>query len=360
MYRDENVDNELKNLLNENNKIPESIKLKKESAFAEIRKTVINKEAVREKSYMKKKKVGLVAAVLAGVLLVGTPIVAAVRGVLLDGKYQGIQKAVEKGYVQNVEGVFAEDKGIKMELTNVVSDPTAISLRFKISAENKNDIKKLGLDSDTKGRVAFNIIDDKGRVIEGYDPEEGSYTVPIKGENEEDIWLTSGGDNSVDTSNISNGEIYYDYMINSTEGNLKDIKGLSIEVVKLGKLKGNWKMNVDFTEEMMATNVVTYEATEKNDKVEVIEAKQMATGLMVTFAVKPGLDENIILYTKIEDMQGNRYSTERAASMEVLEDGRDKVVMTFDISKFNSLEEFYLVVENFEGVDQKVKMKIKK
>lgn len=359
MYREDNIDNELKNLLNTDKEIPKSVKVKKENAFAEIRKMNTNKENVREKYYMKKKKIGVIAATLVGVLLVGTPIVAGVRGLLLDGKFKGIQDAVQNGYVQNVEGVFAEDQGIKMELTNVIADPTTISLRFKISAKNKGDIKKLRLASN-KSLVAFNIVDDRNRVIEGYDPKEGSYTVPIKGENGEDIWLTSGGDDSVDTSNIDNGEIYYDYMINSTEGNLKDIKGLSIEAVKLGKLKGSWKMKVDFTEEMISAELATYEVVGTNENIEVFEARQMATGLMIDFAIKSGLDENLILYTKVEDIQGNRYGTERAASMEALEDGRDRAVMTFDISKFNSLEEFYLVVGNFEGADQRVKMKIKK
>lgn len=359
MYRD-NIDKELANLLNDNNEIPQVVRSKMDDAFQEIRNNNGSKDELRGKKHMNKKKVGVIAAALVGVMLVGTPIVAGVRNLILDGNFKGIQEAIDNGYVQNVEGVFAEDNNIKLELMNVVADPTTISLRFKITSDNINELKKLGFDKSDKGSISFNLIDDRGRVLEGYDPKEGSYTVPVKGDNGEDTWLTSSGSCSADTSNINNGEIYYDYMINSSEGNLKDIKGLSIEAVKMGTLKGSWRMNIDFTEEMISSETAIYEVVEGNENIEVFEAKQMATGLMIDFAIKPGLDESLIVYTNIEDMEGKKYDVERAAWMEVLEDGRDRAGITFEISKFNTLEEFYLVVENFEGKELKVKMKMKK
>lgn len=352
MYKD-NIDKDLEKLFNEDNNIPESIKRKKELAFSQIMKMEEDKN--RGKVKMKRKSLKA-AAVLVAVLAIGVPTVASIKGLLFGGEYKGIQTAVENGYEQNVEGVFAEDKGIKVDLIHAVSDPTAITLRFKISADKESTLKSLGLSNENKGQVAFNIVDDKGRVIEGYDPKEGSYTVPVVDENGKETWLTGFGDSNVDLSNIKNGEVYYDYMIGSTEGNLKDIKGLSIEAVKIGALTGNWKMDLEFKEEMITEVIQSYSKFEKNDKVEVFGAKQMATGLMIDFAIEPGLDENIILQGKIEDMDGNRYGTERAGSMEVMEDGRDKVVMTFEISKFDSLEEFYFVVENFKGEELKVKV----
>lgn len=342
----------LYDLFNEDDKIPDSIRAKKENSFNEIRK-MENDKKMNNGFSIKKKLIASIAVFLL-ILGIGTPIAAHMKWRFLDGRDKGVQEAIDNNYDQNLDGVFAKSNGVTLELTNVITDPTVIALRFKITSEE--NINKIGLDTNKKCNIAFNIIDDRERVIQGYDNIEGIYSGKVESESGEIIRLSSGGSESLDMSNADEDILYYDYMITSTEGNLKDIKGLTIETDSIGELVGEWKLQVEFDKEITGSTNREYDVVKTSEKIEVIQAKQMATGLLVKFIVKGDVDENIVAKTKIEDSEGNLYGTNRAATLGTLNDGNNEVEMIFETSKFNVLERFNLVIDGF---DEKVEFKLK-
>lgn len=349
-----NIDDEIKNLLNKEETIPMSIRNKKEEAFNIIRDMKI-KDTKNKKSLFNKKNIAVVTVLIVGGITLTSPILANVKDLIFNGRYKGVQTAIDNGYEQNIEGVYSESNGIRLEVIKAIVDPTMINLKFKVSSEDIKNMKKFKYAENGPNINTFNITDDKGRVIQFYDEKEGIGTKPIVDENGKEVWLVSGGDTSVDTTDISNGNVYFDIMLNSAEGNLGGIKSLNLQTNKIANLKGDWKLDVELDEAMINNDVVNYVTTGSNDNVEVLEAKGIATGIKVKFMVNAPIDESIISKVKLVDKDGVVYRTDRPGWMEV-ENGKDIVEITFEASKFNNLDKFDFVIEDLNGKDEVIKL----
>ncbi|WP_288479762.1 hypothetical protein [uncultured Clostridium sp.] len=349
-----NIDDEIKNLLNKEETIPMSIRNKKEEAFNIIRDMKI-KDTKNKKSLFNKKNIAVVTVLIVGGITLTSPILANVKDLIFNGRYKGVQTAIDNGYEQNIEGVYSESNGIRLEVIKAIVDPTMINLKFKVSSEDIKNMKKFKYAENGPSINTFNITDDKGRVIQFYDEKEGIGTKPIVDENGKEVWLVSGGDTSVDTTDISNGNVYFDIMLNSAEGNLGGIKSLNLQTNKIANLKGDWKLDVELDEAMINNDVVNYVTTGSNDNVEVLEATGIATGIKVKFMVNAPIDESIISKVKLVDKDGVVYRTDRPGWMEV-ENGKDIVEITFEASKFDNLGKFDFVIEDLNGKDEVIKL----
>lgn len=348
-----NIDDEIKNLLNKEESIPISIRNKKEDAFNIIR-DMERKDMKSKKSLFSKKNIVIATAVIVGGITLTSPILANVKDLIFNGRYKGVQTAMDNGYEQNVEGVYSESNGIRLEVIKAVVDPTMINLKFKISSEDINKIKKFKYSEKGPSINIFNITDDKGRVIQFYD-EEGTGSKPIIDENGKELRLLTASDESVDVNDKSNGIVYFDIMLNSAEGNFEGIKSLNLQTNKIGNLKGDWKLDVKFDEVMANNDVVNYITTESNDNVEVLEAKGMATGIKVKFRVNVPIDESIMLKVKLVDEDGVEYRTDRPGWMEV-DNGKDIVEITFEATRFDNLDKFDFVIEDLNGKDEVIEL----
>lgn len=345
-----NIDDEIKNLLNKEESIPMSIRNKKEDAFNIIR-DMESKDMKNKRNLFSKKNIAVATVVIVGGITLTSPILANVKGLIFNGRYKGVQMAIDNGYEQNIKGVYSESNGIRLEVIKAVVDPTMINLKFKVSSEDIKNIKKFKYAENGPSINTFNITDDKGRVIQFYDDKEGIETKPIVDENGKEVWLLSGGDESVDIKDMDNGNVYFDIMLNSSEGNLGEIKSLNLQTNKIANLKGDWKLDVKLDEAMTNNDVVNYIVTVSNDNVEVLEAKGMATGIKVKFMVNVSIDESIISKVKLVDEDGIEYKTDRPGWMAV-ENGKDIVEITFEASKFDNLDKFDFVIENLNGKDE--------
>lgn len=348
-----NIDNEIKHLLNKEEVIPDSIRSKKEDAFNMIR-NMENNEMKNKRTLFDKKNIAIATIVIVGGISLTTPILANVKELIFNGKYKGVQTAIDNGYGQSIDGLVSKSNGINLEIIKVISDPTMINLKFKVSSEDISNIQNFKYNENGASINTFNISDDKGRIIQFYD-EEGTGTKPIIDENGKEVWLVSGGDEHVDTSDIDNGNIYFDIMLNSSEGNLEGIKSLSLQTNKIANLKGDWKIDVEIDESMINENIVNYTTTESNDKVEVLKAEGMATGIKVKFMVNIPIDESIISKVKIIDENGIEYKTNRPGVMGV-ENGKDIVEITFEASKFDNIDKFDFIIEDLDGKDEVVRL----
>lgn len=348
-----NIDNQIKDLLNKEEVIPNSVRNKKEEAFDMIR-NMENNEVKVKRSLFSKKNIAIATVVILGGISLTTPILANVKDLIFNGRYKGVQTAIDNGYEQNVEGIASESNGINIEVIKVIADPTMMNLKFKVSSDDIKKISEFKYTENGPSINTFNITDDRNRVIQFYD-EEGTGTKPIIDENGKEVWLVSGGDESVDISDIDNGNIYFDIMLNSSEGNLAGIKSLSLQTNQIANLKGNWKIDVEFDEMMTTNDEINYITIESNDKVEVLEATGMATGIKVRFKVNTPIDESIISKVKLVDENGVEYKSDRPGMMKV-EDGKDIVEITFEASKFDNIDKFDFVVENLDNTDEIVKL----
>ncbi|MGL5507949.1 MAG: DUF4179 domain-containing protein [Paraclostridium sp.] len=348
-----NIDNQIKDLLNKEEVIPNSVRNKKEEAFDMIR-NMENNEVKVKRSLFSKKNIAIATVVILGGISLTTPILANVKDLIFNGRYKGVQTAIDNGYEQNVEGIASESNGINIEVIKVIADPTMMNLKFKVSSDDIKKISEFKYTENGPSINTFNITDDRNRVIQFYD-EEGTGTKPIIDENGKEVWLVSGGDESVDISDIDNGNIYFDIMLNSSEGNLEGIKSLSLQTNQIANLKGNWKIDVELDEMMTTNDEINYITIESNDKVEVLEATGMATGIKVRFKVNTPIDESIISKVKLVDENGVEYKSDRPGMMKV-EDGKDIVEITFEASKFDNIDKFDFVVENLDNTDEIVKL----
>lgn len=348
-----NIYNQIKDLLNKEEVIPNSVRNKKEEAFDMIR-NMENNEVKVKRSLFSKKNIAIATVVILGGISLTTPILANVKDLIFNGRYKGVQTAIDNGYEQNVEGIASESNGINIEVIKVIADPTMMNLKFKVSSDDIKKISEFKYTENGPSINTFNITDDRNRVIQFYD-EEGTGTKPIIDENGKEVWLVSGGDESVDISDIDNGNIYFDIMLNSSEGNLAGIKSLSLQTNQIANLKGNWKIDVEFDEMMTTNDEINYITIESNDKVEVLEATGMATGIKVRFKVNTPIDESIISKVKLVDENGVEYKSDRPGMMKV-EDGKDIVEITFEASKFDNIDKFDFVVENLDNTDEIVKL----
>lgn len=348
-----NMDNKIKDLLGKEEILPKSVRDKKEEAFNMIRDMDDNK-IKKKKPFFNKKNIAIATLVVVGGISITSPILANVKHLIFNGRYKGVQTAMENGYEQNIDGIYSESNGIRLEVIKIVSDPTMINLKFKVSSNDINKIKEFKYAQDGPSINSFNITDDKNRVIQFYD-EEGIGSKPILDENGNEVWLISGGDESVDMSDITNGNIYFDIMLNSSSGNLEGIKSLNLQTNKIANVKGDWKLDVKLDDTMANNNVVNYVPIESSEKIEVLEAKGMATGIKVKFIVNVPIDESIISKVKLVDENGIEYKTDRPGSMET-ENGKDLVEVTFEASKFDNLEKFKFIIEDLNCKDEVVKL----
>lgn len=349
-----NIDDEIKNLLNKEESIPMSIRNKKEDAFNIIR-DMGSKDMKNKRNLFGKKNIAVATVVIVGGITLTSPVLANLKDLIFNGRYKGVQTAIDNGYEQNIEGAYSESNGIKIEVVKAVVDPTMINLKFKVSSEDIKSIKKFKYVENGPSINAFNITDDKGRVIQFYDDKEGIGTKPIIDENGKEVWLLSGMDESVDIKDIDNGNVYFDIILNSSEGNLGEIKSLNLQTNKISNLKGYWKLDIKLDKSMTNNDMVNYIATVSNDNVEVLEAKSMATGIKVKFIVNTPIDESIISKVKLVNEDGIEYRTDRPGWMES-ENGKDIVEITFEASKFDNLDEFDFVIEDLNGKDEVIKL----
>ena len=348
-----NIDDKIKELLSKEEAVPKSVREKKEDAFNMIR-DMENKQMKNKNNFFNKKNIAIATLVIVGGISITSPILANVKNFIFNGGYRGVQNAIDNGYEQNIEGVYSESNGIRLEVVKAVADPTMINLKFKVSSNDINKIKKFRYSENGASINKFNIIDDKNRVIQFYD-EEGVGVKPIVDESGNEVWLVSGSDESVDISDIKNGNVYFDIMINSSKGNLEGIKSLTLQTNKVANLEGNWKLEVEFDEFMTNNEIVNYVASESNEKIEILEAKGMATGIKVKFIVNAPIDESILQKVKLVDENGVEYRTDRPAWMDT-KNGKDLVEVTFEASKFDDLGKFDFVIENLDGKDEVVKL----
>lgn len=341
------LDNKIKEIVNKNETLPESVKVKTQLAYKEIMSMSMNK-----KKRNKKKWLVAVSLLAVSAMALQTPLLAGIKELFFGGSYKGVESAIEKGHLQSLEGIVSESNGISIEVIGGLIDPTIIQLRLRLTAEDPKLLQKFKYDQRTKRFVdQFNITDDQGRIIQEIH-EEGVYSPPFINEQGETVHLSSSSAEQVNTHKLAEGEIEIDMILNSSEGNYKDIKGLILQSNQLNKFKGNWVLDVAFPSEMTETYETIYEVSTPNDQIEMTSAVAMKTGIKIDFIIKAPVDESVI-YGKIVGENGTVFTTGRAGWMEGTPKG-ERVILTFEALEEDLGDSFTLQIPTLEGKEESV------
>lgn len=336
------LDKEIKNRVSRNEEIPESVKTKTRLAYKEIRAMhKYNKKAG------KKKWIVVAGILVATGITLQTPLLADIKALFFEGNYKGVESAIDKGHLQSVEGAVSESNGITIEVTEALIDPTIIHLRLILRAEDPKLLQKFKYDQHTIQFVdQFNITDDQGRVIQEIH-DEGVYAPSHINEQGKEVRLLSSSTEQVSTNKLNEGEIQIDMILNSSEGNYKDIKGLILQSNQLNNFSGSWVLNVTFPSEMTETQETTYEVSKPNSQIELTSAIAMKTGVKIDCIIKVPVDENVV-NGKIVGEDGTVFTTGRAGWMESTSKG-ERVVLTFEALEEELGDRFTLYIPTRDG-----------
>lgn len=341
------LDKEIVKLVSETEVLPESIKIKTQSAYEEIRSMNKHNKKATTKKWM------VAASLLAAtIIIVQTPLFADIKALFFGGNYSGVEAAINNGELQKLEGIDCKSNGIMLEVTDALIDPTIIHLRLRLTAESPELLKKLKDNKQTTQFVEqFNIIDDKGRVIQEV-REDGVYTPPFINDKGEEVYLLSSSSEQVNTANIDKGEVVIDLIFNSSTGNYTDIKGVTLQSNQLMRTEGDWKLNIVFPSEMLNVTGATYQVTTPNNLIEVESAIAMKTGIKIDFIIKAPVDENVIFST-ITTANGQVFTSGRTGGMESTPDG-ESISLTFEALETDLGDTFTLSIPTLTGTNEQI------
>jgi len=340
-----NFEQELKNSLNHDIEIPKSIFDKAQGAFKEIRGYNTQRAT---KNFLLVRK-GWVAAAVAVVVLGVTfnqPVIAAIKATFW-GNHAGIERAVENGYQQEVQGASVKSQGIETKVTNVVIDKSKLGLAINMKFDDIKSIKDID-----HVYLDLLITDGNGRVIsgDGY-PER----------------LDGGSEYSTDIANKNSGEFKYNVLFQSPTASFPQMSELKVIIksVSLSKNKGDgpqgyfkkivgpWNNSVALDEQFVKAKGVAYTSQSTSNDVNVISAEMLPTGFAVKFIVNTPVDESIVneARTQLVDSKGNSFSNSGIANMERTADNKDLVSMVYEVSGFDQSDTFKFIIKDINGKD---------
>lgn len=334
------IDKIIENELKRDTEIPQSVLNKINNAFNEIR---IEKNEVPKSIFKFNKKlvVSFIVIFIIGIITVNPRVIAGINSLFKD---RGVQKAANNGYIQEVKENLVNNNGVSIKIDDVVADKTKIAISFTFKFEDIDKLKNVnGM------QLGLNIKDNNERIILEHLQEgiRSPYFV--------------GTESSIDTSNIDNGKIKYYLKMYSTDGQLNNINSLSINIdeIKLyeedirnnEKIEGEWNLSLDLDEKFINEDSVKYNVVNNNDIVNIISAEAHPTGILLNFIINSKVDENVISKISIVDENGNEFDRFNSVKMNTASNGGAEISMMFDLTTFDNLDKFKMIVKDIEGED---------
>lgn len=340
------IDKKIESELKKDVEIPESVLNKINNAFNEIR----IEENEKSKSIFKFNKrlvASFIAVFIIGIISINPKVLAGINSFFKD---KGVQKAANNGYIQEIKDSMVNDNGVSIKINDVIADETKIAISFTFKFEDINKLKNV-----SGMQLGLNVKDNKDKIIFEH-LEEGIHSPYFV-----------GSESNIDTSNIDNGEIKYYFKMYSTDGELKDINSLSIKIdeIKLyeedirnnKKIKGEWNLAINLDEKFVNKDSIKYTPINNNDIVNIISAEAYPTGMLLKFNINSVVDENIINKISIIDENGNEFDRFNSAKMNTTSNGRVEISMMFDLTIFDNLNEFKMVVKDIDDKDIAINLK---
>lgn len=264
---------------------------------------------------------------------------------------EGINKAVENGYVQDIDMDFVECNGVKVKADHILMDDKNlnISLVYQYAGDMK-DIKAIVLEdvliTDEQENILAYLTENserdkmKNKSIGKY---LNRYSEQAKIENEikESIFVSTQDNNFPNSKEIT---IHSRYVHIETEKEYIDIEG-------------EWKFQIGLDTIFEQRKGIKYGIAEgariKNSNIEVND-----TSMKVELAIKDmEFKENLVLDKLILKNNEKTYYSDKV-NIEKIEDNCIKISTIFNITKYEVKEEYELIIK--DNVNEEIVIKLKK
>ena len=193
-----------------------------------------------------------------------------------------IERAVDQGYIQNIENDFVYDKDIGIKVDNIVLDDLNLNVSIKFENKDKN-IASIRFNK-------FILSTDTNEII--YDSNQ-QYVTDIK-----DVY-TATYINWKEQPEKLEDNIFADSILFTLGEHSKEKKELIFKIQSLDityidntkeELYGEWNFNLKITEKMRKNQTIKYVLQEENEYIESCTGTLSATGLKIELVLKEELD----------------------------------------------------------------------
>lgn len=256
-----------------------------------------------------------------------------------------LKSAVEKGYIQNVNMEYAYSNKIGAKIDYIIMSDYNLNILFDF------DISKVKNITESADIQDLLIYDENNNIIFCYNKKAyKEFCKKSKLEYIDDFFhqqcANGYGIQTIELNEKNNKSLY---TIGTTKGFPKSkrlyiqFKTISFDREQNTKVKGNWNLELDLSEQFYNRDTIKYNLKEQSNEIELISANSTATTTRITYKMK-NIDiskiSNISMY--LEDMFGNRYDVNK------IEDSvyvyKDEISATFPITSKNNLREFTLYI----------------
>lgn len=317
----DDIDKMLFSYFDNNKEIPSSTQDTILNAFEKPRKTISLVYKIQK-----------VAIVLISFIILTTGVVFAKDIInfitsLFTNTTEGINKAIENGYVQNIDMDFVYDNDIGIKVDYLVMDDTNLDVSFVYDYKGNEKVESIG--------ILEYIIKDENNNFIYYSFEDESKMK--KGE-------------CIATHYIrTNEQAYCRESILYQSNNFPNSKNLIFEIISIDLNKnikrGNWIFNINLKNKMLERKNVTFTAS-YNQFIENISIDLTETCLKLDINFNTELDDDILLEPHNIILKNFRekeyqYSSLKSGNYsETKSNYKSRIVLEFDqISKFSNSDE---------------------
>lgn len=368
-----NFEDEIEKILNEDVIIPDSVLEKKEIAFNKIRK---NKKEKFKFSYKHKIVASIMAVIIIGGIAFGNTAIAAIKKCLFPNDY-GVQKAVDNGYIQNIENNVMKDNSVEIKVNNVLRDSKRVVLSLNLKFDDKSLMKYfkcIKLDCSIKTGDGKEVPMDENYNF-SLDRETGELVFNdilsiLDGFGNENMVSAAKDFKNINSLNleIRKIELYADVSAKMDPKTLPKLdndtkKQLEEAGVKLYRvIEGTWKTNIKLDEKFKDIKPIVYKTSEKNDFINIVSAEMMPTGMDITFnfknQTKPLSQEtlNEIDNITLVDDKGVIYKPTERIVQTCNDDNKTNVTKTFSVTAFDKIGNLKMIIKDLNGKTHKVKL----
>lgn len=200
---------------------------------------------------------------------------------LFSNTTEGIDKAVENGYVQNVDMDFIYDNGIGIKVDYLIMDDSNLDISFVYDVGDYSDVDAVALNEyiirDENGNVIYYNFEDYKTNFNGESLATYCYNINR---------LPKTFDNYLHESILFAGN------------NFPKCKNLVFEIISIkkqnNKIDGNWIFNINLSSKILERNNNYYTAS-YNKFINNISTLLTETSLKINIELNTSIDNNILL-----------------------------------------------------------------
>lgn len=216
------------------------------------------------------------------------------------GIREGIETAIENGYILNPEMEYVESNGIAIKVDNIIIDDYNLNINFNIK-NNKNikDVENIFFSSVLMYDENNNILYCNSEKLFNNFCKENNLPYIINQFNENNI--NNALNYYINERNLENNEISLIYNLSAYENSYPNSNKLYIYVDEIeykndenNRVKGEWKMSIEISDKFYNREGIEYQQVYSNDSnIKIIKAVAFDTEFKLDLEVEDDEQENL-------------------------------------------------------------------